>query len=44
MGKKEKLIARLKGRPKDFTFDEAETLLRYFSIENQIKEIPVAFG
>lgn len=27
LGKKEKLIARLKGVPKDFTFDEMETLL-----------------
>ncbi len=31
MGKKEKLIKRLKSRPKDFTFDEAETLLNYFA-------------
>ena len=28
MGKKEKLIARLKTRPKNFTFDEMETLLK----------------
>lgn len=27
MGKKEKLIARLKSSPKDFTFDEMESLL-----------------
>ena len=27
MGKKEKLIKRLKARPKDFAFDEAEALL-----------------
>ena len=27
MGKKEKLIARLKSKPKDFTFEEVETLL-----------------
>lgn len=27
MGKKEKLIARLKSKPKNFTFDELETLL-----------------
>ncbi|MCL2109531.1 MAG: type II toxin-antitoxin system HicA family toxin [Oscillospiraceae bacterium] len=27
MSKKDKLIARLKTNPKDFTFDEAETLL-----------------
>lgn len=31
MGQKEKLIQRLKSKPKDFTFDEAETLLRYLS-------------
>lgn len=30
MGKKDKLIKRLKSRPKDFIFDEAETLLKYF--------------
>ena len=29
MGQKEKLIQRLKTRPKNFTFDEAETLLKY---------------
>ena len=27
MGKKEKLIAKLKSNPKDFTFDEMKTLL-----------------
>lgn len=31
MGKKEKLIKRFKSNPKDFTFEEAETLLGYFS-------------
>ena len=31
MGQKEKLIQRLKSKPKDFTFDEAETLLTYLS-------------
>lgn len=31
MGQKEKLIRRLKTKPKDFTFDEAETLLQYLS-------------
>lgn len=31
MGQKEKLISKLKSNPKDFTFDEAETLLGYFS-------------
>ena len=30
MGQKEKLIQKLKSKPKDFTFDEAETLLHYF--------------
>ena len=30
MGQKEKLIKRLKGKPRDFTFDEAEALLRCF--------------
>ena len=30
MGQKEKLIERLKSKPKDFTFEEAETLLKYF--------------
>ena len=28
VGQKEKLLSRLKSNPKDFTFDEAETLLR----------------
>ena len=31
MGKKEKLISRLKSNPKNFTFNEAETLLNYLS-------------
>jgi hypothetical protein len=30
MGTKEKLIERLKGLPKDFTFDEAARLLHLF--------------
>ncbi|MFN2927333.1 type II toxin-antitoxin system HicA family toxin [Lachnospiraceae bacterium YH-ros2228] len=30
MGRKEKLIQRLKSKPKDFTFEEAEALLKYF--------------
>lgn len=30
MGQKEKLIKRLKSKPKDFTFEEAETLLNYY--------------
>ena len=31
MGQKEKLIAKLKANPRSFTFNEAETLLGYFS-------------
>lgn len=35
MSKKEKLIARLLSRPKDFHYDEAKTLLQYFGfVEN----------
>lgn len=30
MGKREKLLAKLKSRPKDFTFQEATTLLAGF--------------
>ena len=30
MGRKEKLIQRLKSKPKDFTFDEVEMLLNHF--------------
>lgn len=37
MGKKEKLIAKLKSRPKNFTFDEAETLLGYLSYSRSNK-------
>jgi hypothetical protein len=37
MGQKEKLIQKLKSRPKDFTFDEAETLLAYFTYEKSNK-------
>ncbi|MBQ8505977.1 MAG: type II toxin-antitoxin system HicA family toxin [Clostridia bacterium] len=37
MGQKEKLIERLKSRPKDFTFEEAETLLRYFGYQRSDK-------
>lgn len=31
MGQKEKLIAKLKSNPRDFSFNEAEKLLGYFS-------------
>lgn len=34
---KEKLIARFKRMPKDFTFEETETLLRYFGYERYNK-------
>ncbi len=37
MGKKDKLVARLKTKPKDFTFAEAETLLGYFSYRRSDK-------
>ena len=37
MGKKEKLISKLRSNPKDFTFDEAETLLGYFSYQRSNK-------
>jgi hypothetical protein len=37
MGKKEKLIKRLKSKPTDFTFDEAETLLGYLNYERKNK-------
>lgn len=37
MGQKEKLINRLKSRPKDFTFDEVESLLAYFDYKRSDK-------
>ena len=37
MGKKEKLIARLKSNPKDFTFEEMETLLITLGFEKSNK-------
>ena len=37
MGQKEKLIKKLKSRPKDFTFDEAEALLKYFTYNRSNK-------
>lgn len=33
MGKKEKLVNRLKSMPKDFTFDELQTLLEILGYE-----------
>ena len=37
MGQKEKLIARLKSKPRDFTFEDAESLLRYFEYSRSNK-------
>ena len=37
MGQKEKLILRLKTRPKDFTFSEAETLLGFLGYHQSNK-------
>ena len=37
MGQKDKLINKLKSKPRDFTFDEAETLLTYLSFTRSDK-------
>jgi len=37
VGQKEKLINRLKSKPKDFTFEEAETLLGYLDYRRSDK-------
>ena len=37
MGQKEKLIAKLKSNPKDFTFDEAESLLGHLTYHRNNK-------
>jgi len=37
VGQKEKLINRLKSRPKDFTFDEVESLLGYLGYKRSDK-------
>lgn len=37
MGQKDKLIAKLKSNPKTFTFDDAESLLSYFSYHKSNK-------
>lgn len=37
MGLKEKLLARLKANPKDFTFDEAQTLLECLGYQKSNK-------
>ena len=39
MGQKEKLIKKLKSKPKDFTFEEAETLLGYFTYGRSNKDV-----
>ena len=35
MGQKEKLIKKLKSVPKDMTFEEVETLLRYLTFQQR---------
>lgn len=37
MGQKEKLTERLKSKPKDFSFDDAETLLGYYGYKRSNK-------
>ena len=37
MGQKEKLIAKLKSNPRDFTFEEAEKLLGYLTYHRSNK-------
>ena len=37
MGQKEKLIQRLRAKPKDFTFEDAETLLKYLDYKRSNK-------
>ena len=37
MGQKEKLIARLKSNPRDFTFSDAETLLEFLDYHRNNK-------
>ena len=37
MGKKDKLIERLKSKPRDFTFEETETLLEYLGYKRNDK-------
>ena len=40
MGQKDKLIERLKSNPKDFTFEESETLLKYLGFIKSNKGKP----
>ena len=37
MGQKEKLIEKLKSKPRSFTFDDAETLLAFFTYHRNNK-------
>ena len=37
MGQKDKLIKKMKSNPRDFTFDEAESLLNYLSFSRSDK-------
>lgn len=37
MSKKEKILQRLKSKPKDFTYDELKTLLNYFGFNEYSK-------
>ena len=37
MSKKEKLLQRLKAKPKDFTYDELKTLLNYLGFNENSK-------
>lgn len=37
MGQKDKLIKKLKSKPRDFTFDEAESILNYLSFTRSDK-------
>lgn len=41
MGQKEKLIQKHKSKPKDMTFEEVETLLKYLSYTRSDKAGPV---
>ena len=38
MGQKEKLIRKLRSNPRDFTFDEAESLLGYLTYHRVNKD------
>ncbi len=44
MGQKDKLVKRLKSKPRDFTFEETEQLLGCFGYGRSDKEKPVDRG